>query len=170
MTTSSPASGARGNRFDLIVTDRRLGIAAAAMLGVVTMAVTRGHADWSRISWHVWAHLATVATVLALTPVMLMRRKGTRSHRTLGWIWASAMVLTAALSFLIRDTNHGSFSIIHILSVYVLIQVPWLIWCARAHQIEQHRRAVRGMVVGALLIAGFFTFPFDRLLGHWLFL
>jgi hypothetical protein len=25
------------------------------------------------------------------------------------------------------------------------------------------------MVLGALLIAGFFTFPFNRLLGHWLF-
>jgi hypothetical protein len=25
------------------------------------------------------------------------------------------------------------------------------------------------LATGALLIAGFFTFPFDRLLGHWLF-
>jgi uncharacterized membrane protein len=33
----------------------------------------------------------------------------------------------------------------------------------------RHRRGVRAMVTGALLIAGFFTFPFDRLLGHWLF-
>ena len=24
-------------------------------------------------------------------------------------------------------------------------------------------------ITGALLVAGFFTFPFDRLLGHWLF-
>jgi len=28
---------------------------------------------------------------------------------------------------------------------------------------------VRGLIIGALLIAGFFTFPFHRLLGHWLF-
>ena len=28
---------------------------------------------------------------------------------------------------------------------------------------------VRGLVIGALLIAGFFTFPFNRLLGSWLF-
>ena len=32
-----------------------------------------------------------------------------------------------------------------------------------------HRGSVRGMVTGALLVAGFFTFPFDRMLGHWLF-
>jgi uncharacterized membrane protein len=28
---------------------------------------------------------------------------------------------------------------------------------------------VRGMVTGALLVAGFFTFPFGRMLGAWLF-
>jgi uncharacterized membrane protein len=35
--------------------------------------------------------------------------------------------------------------------------------------VKRHRRSVRAMVTGALLIAGFFTFPFNRLLGHWLF-
>jgi hypothetical protein len=40
---------------------------------------------------------------------------------------------------------------------------------ARSHNVPAHRRAVRGLVVGALLAAGFFTFAFDRLLGHWLF-
>jgi uncharacterized membrane protein len=44
-----------------------------------------------------------------------------------------------------------------------------MIWAARTHRYAAHRRAVRGMVTGALLIAGFFTFPFGRLLGHWLF-
>jgi len=165
---ASPTT-ARPNLFDRIVTDRGLGVGAGIMLMVVAVAVARGHSEWSRISWHVWAHLATMATALALTPAMLWRRKATRSHRVLGWIWASAMVITAALSFLIRDSNHGSLSVIHILSAYVLIQVPWLVWRARNHQVAQHRRGVRGIVFGALLIAGFFTFPFDRLLGHWLF-
>ena len=35
--------------------------------------------------------------------------------------------------------------------------------------LARHRRSVHGMVIGALLIAGFFTFPFNRLLGAWLF-
>lgn len=157
------------SRFDRIVTDERLGLGAAIMLGVVAVAVMRGHADWGRISWHVWAHLATMAVALALTPVMLLRAKGTAPHRALGWVWAIAMIATAALSLLIRDTNHGGFSVIHILSVWVLIQVPWLVWRARTHRVAAHRRGVRGIVMGALLIAGFFTFPFDRLLGHWLF-
>lgn len=158
-----------GNRFERIVTDQILGAGAAVMLAVVTVAVLRGHADWSRISWHVWAHLATMAVALALTPVMLLRSKGTPSHRALGWAWAMAMIATAALSLLIRDSNPGGFSLIHILSVWVLIQVPLLVWRARTHRVAAHRRGVRGIVLGALLIAGFFTFPFDRLLGHWLF-
>lgn len=58
---------------------------------------------------------------------------------------------------------------IHILSVWTVIQVPIIWWTARNHKIARHRSAVRGMVFGALLIAGFFTFPFDRMLGRWLF-
>jgi uncharacterized membrane protein len=47
--------------------------------------------------------------------------------------------------------------------------VPVIVISARRHQHAQHRGAVRGMVSGALLIAGFFTFAPDRLLGGWLF-
>ncbi len=69
----------------------------------------------------------------------------------------------------IRGLNGGSLSVIHILSAWTLIQVPLIVWAARSHNIARHRAAVRGMVTGALLIAGIFTFPFGRLLGHWLF-
>jgi uncharacterized membrane protein len=79
------------------------------------------------------------------------------------------MALTAALSFGIRGINEGGFSLIHILSAWTLIQVPLIVWRARRHEHAKHRLAVRGMVIGALLVAGFFTFPFDRLMGRWLF-
>jgi hypothetical protein len=72
------------NVFDRVITDRGLGIAAALMLAIVSVAVARGHADWSRISAPVWTHLALIAAALGLTPVMLLRPKGTRSHRVLG--------------------------------------------------------------------------------------
>jgi uncharacterized membrane protein len=54
------------------------------------------------------------------------------------------------------------------LSLFVLVMVPRLILQARAHNVAGHRSTVRGLVIGALLIAGFFTFPFNRLLGQWL--
>jgi uncharacterized membrane protein len=100
---------------------------------------------------------------------MLLRRRGDRLHRRIGWVWAAAMAITAASTFGIRGLNQGSFSLIHILSAWTLIQVPLIVWAARTHNIARHRRAVRAMVTGALIIAGVFTFPFDRLLGHWLF-
>lgn len=101
---------------------------------------------------------------------MLLRRRGDRLHRRLGYVWVAAMGLTAALSFGIRTISpSGGFSWIHILSAWTLIQIPLIVWSARMHNVARHRAAVRGMVLGALLIAGLFTFPFHRLMGQWLF-
>jgi uncharacterized membrane protein len=149
--------------------ERVLAVGAVVLLVTVLAALVRGHAEWGRVPPIVWAHLFTIMIALALTPIMLVRRRGDRPHRVLGTIWVVAMIATALLSFEVRLSNPGGFSFIHILSVWTLIQVPIIWWSARTHNIVRHRTAVRGMVIGALLIAGFFTFPFDRLLGHWLF-
>ncbi|WP_203311342.1 DUF2306 domain-containing protein [Sphingomonas beigongshangi] len=149
--------------------ERILAYAAAMLLAVVLVAIARGHAEWPRVPPLVWAHLLTILVALALTPVMLLGRRGDRRHRQLGTIWVVAMMLTALLSFGIRQTNHGAFSAIHLLSAFTLVQVPLLWWSARTHRVARHRGAVRAMVTGALLIAGVFTFPFGRMLGHWLF-
>ena len=152
-----------------LFSDRVLAAASAILLACVVAALLRGSMDWPRIPPLIWAHLATIGLALALTPVMLLRPKGDTNHRVLGYVWVAAMFGTAALSFWMRYSNHGSFSFIHIISVFTVIQVPRIVFHARKHDMIKHRRAVRGMVIGALLIAGFFTFPFNRLLGHWLF-
>ena len=154
---------------DVALFDRILAGAAAVILLVTVTAITRGSAEWDQIPGNVWAHIATIAVALALTPVMLLRRRGDRLHRKLGYVWVAAMALTAAISFDIRLIMDGGFSPIHALSLWTLIQVPLIVWPARQHDVVRHRSAVRGMVLGALLIAGFFTFPFGRLMGHWLF-
>ncbi len=148
--------------------ERVLGWGSLAMLAIMVAALLRGHEDWQRIPWPVWPHLATVALALALTPAILWRRRGDTRHRILGYVWLTAMAATALVSFAIRMTNQGGLSVIHLLSVWVLIQVPMIVWSARSHDWARHRRSVRGMVIGALLIAGAFTLPFGRLLGHWL--
>lgn len=149
--------------------DRILSGAALVLLAAVLTALARGRGEWGEVPAFVWAHIATILTAVALTPVMLMRRRGDRLHRRLGWVWAASMALTAIFSFWIRGINSGSFSLIHILSAWTLIQVPLIVWAARTHNHVRHRNAVRGMVAGALIIAGIFTFPFDRLMRHWLF-
>lgn len=147
--------------------ERALAFGSVALLLAVAAALFRGRAEWGRVPWQVWPHLATIVVALALTPTMLLRRRGDARHRSLGKLWVAAMLLTALLSFNLRTSGH--LSVIHILSAWTLIQAPLIWWSARTHNVAKHRGLVRGMVFGALLIAGFFTFPFDRLLGHWLF-
>lgn len=149
--------------------DRILSAAAIVLLLMVTTALARGQAEWHRIPLVVWGHIGTIIIALVLTPVMLLRRRGDRLHRQLGWVWAGAMLLTAIDSLFVRGINRGSLSLIHIFSFWTILQVPLIVWSARAHRVAQHRAAVRGMVLGALVIAGIFTFPFNRLMGHWLF-
>jgi uncharacterized membrane protein len=111
-------------------------------------------------------HLVSLIIVLALTPIMMWRKRGDDWHRLLGWIWSFFILLAAVISFVMTD---GRFSLIHILSVLVVVGVPVLVLSARRRDIARHRGQARGFVIGALLIAGFFTFPFGRLLGTWFF-
>jgi uncharacterized membrane protein len=148
-------------------------VAVAALVAIV-----RGAGRWAALPAVGWVHLVTILVATFLTPVMLLRPKGTRPHRRLGYVWAGAMVLTAVTSlfFKVRGDNvssmgvfSGDFSPIHILSVFVLVMVPVAVLRARRHDRAGHEGAIRGLVIGALLVAGFFTFPFGRLLGSWLF-
>lgn len=164
--------GQRGQRYDRPTTPDRLerisGWLAIILLGCTLVALWKGRGEWAMVPPLVWAHLATIVPVLALTPVMMWRRRGDRWHRWLGWIWSASMLATALLSLQLRGINRGGWSIIHILSVLAIVGVPVLIIAARRRDIARHRGQARGFVIGALLLAGFFAFPFGRLLGHWL--
>ena len=149
--------------------DRLLSIGAGILFVAATAAIVRGHDQWRMVPPLIWGHLATILVATALTPVMLLRARGDRRHRTIGKAWIAAMLATAITSLFIHVSGPGRFGIIHLLSFWTLVQVPLIWWTARVHHVARHRRAVHGMVTGALLIAGFFTFPFHRLLGSWLF-
>lgn len=165
--------GKKGTRYDKPIAPDRLelilGIFALALLGVAIAAVIKGQPEWHRMPWQLWTHLGALALVLAITPLMLWRKRGDDVHRLFGWIWAIGMFTTALVSFDIRWINDGGFSVIHLLSIMTVIGVPVLIISARRRDLGRHRGQVRGFVIGALLVAGFFTFPFNRLLGSWLF-
>ncbi|MFM9851919.1 MAG: DUF2306 domain-containing protein [Sphingomonadaceae bacterium] len=159
-----PAKPLGADRFETM-----LAVGAVLMLAAMTTALLKGYAQWGRLPPMVWVHLATISVALVLTPVMLLRPRGDQPHRYLGRIWVAAMLSTALSSFFVAQSTNGGWSVIHILSVWVSIQVPIIYWSARTHRKSLHRRLIRGMVLGALLIAGFFTFPFNRQLGAWLF-
>jgi uncharacterized membrane protein len=158
----------RASRLDRFLPDRLLGVVALLLLAAVLAAIWRDRPHWAEAVPAVWAHLALLVVVLVLTPLQLWGRKGAVWHRRLGWIWVGAMMSTAVVSFAIRDVRDGGLSWIHLLSAWVLIQVPWMVWAARQHQVDRHRARARAMTIFALAVAGFFTFPFGRMLGRWL--
>jgi uncharacterized membrane protein len=148
--------------------ERILAFGVVGMLGVVLVAMVRGRAEWANLTAQLWVHLITIVAALALTPALLLQKRGTQLHRQLGWAWATAMITTAVVSLFVHETGTG-FSPIHLLSVITIIGVPLTIWAARRHKVAAHRLGIRLAVTGALLIAGFFTFPFGRMMGRWLF-
>jgi uncharacterized membrane protein len=169
METASKTIDARRASFAPDSFEKILAIGAIIMLSAMLIAIAKGSAEWVKIPVRVWVHLFAMTVALSLTPIMMLRQRGDARHRLLGKIWVAAMFFAAVSSFWLRSLNDGGFSLIHALSVFVIIQAPLIYWSARTHNIKRHRRSVRGMVLGAVLVAGFFTFPFDRLLGHWLF-
>lgn len=149
-----------------------LAAASVALAAAAVLAIAKGSADWAKVPPLVWLHLISILIATALTPVMLLRRKGDGRHRRLGYVWVAAMLLTAVISLFFSTAVPqgwgvftGDFSFIHILSVLVLIQMPRIVVAARAHDRLRHERGVRGVVIGALLIAGFLPFRWDGCSG-----
>jgi uncharacterized membrane protein len=150
------------------VYEKILAAGAAVLFLLVSIALLRGRDAWAELGPLIWLHLASVMLPLAITPVQLLRRRGDGVHRMLGWIWAISLFGTALVSFEIRDINNGSVSFVHIFSIVTIVTVPMLVFAARHHRIARHRGAVRGLVTGALLTAGYFTLIPNRMLGRWL--
>lgn len=93
-------------------------------------------------------HLAFALAALALGGVVLVRRKGTASHKVLGRIWASLMAVVALSSFWIFEIRHGAGpSFVHLLSVWTLISLACAIYFIRRGNVRAHR----GFMIGTFL-------------------
>ena len=116
----------------------------------------------------VFVHLFTAFAALLLGIVILARRKGTGSHRVLGWTWVILMGSTALASAFIRDyqlPNIAGITPIHAFTLLVAVQLPRGIWLIRHGQVAAHRKTMRGLFVGACVLAGLFTLLPGRFLG-----
>jgi uncharacterized membrane protein len=161
-----PTAAARGSR---LLPDAAIGAAILLLLAAVLLAIVRSGGEWESLSRAVQLHLAAIIATLGLTAAQMIRVKGTPLHRGIGWFWVMAMLLAALSSFWIRDMADGGFSIIHLLSAWVMIQVPLLVRSIHRGDVASHQTRARSLAIFALLVAGGFTFPFGRLLGSWLF-
>lgn len=113
---------------------------------------------WIELPLMVKVHIIAALTALAVGTVILFKPKGTGFHKTLGWTWVIAMGTTALSSLFITGLNGNFYSFIHLLSGWTIIGLPMAIYAIRNRKVEAHKRAMTGMFVGGLLIAGALTF------------
>jgi uncharacterized membrane protein len=117
-------------------------------------------------------HAFAAMSAFALGLVQFAAPKGTLPHRTVGWIWVTLMLIVALSSFWIHNINlWGPWSPIHFLSIFTLVMVPLAVYAAHKHRVTTHKRAMISIFLGALVIAGLFTFVPGRImhavaLGH----
>lgn len=106
------------------------------------------------IQLHTYGALAATA----VGALQFVAPKGRRGHRLVGWGWAGLMVMVALSSFWIHEINQwAGLSLIHLLSVLVLVTVPMAVWAARTGRLTIHRKAMVQIYLGALVVAGLFT-------------
>jgi uncharacterized membrane protein len=114
-------------------------------------------------------HLFAVLPAVILGVLQLATPKGTPLHRRLGWLWVLAMAVTALSSFWIfGPKNGGGFSVIHLLSAWVLFALAAAIWHIRRGNVRAHRYFMLGILAG-LAGAGVGAMMPGRLLSQVLF-
>ncbi len=110
-------------------------------------------------------HMATVIPAFFIgTWLIFFSTKGATLHRRLGALYLGLTTITALTTLFIRTINPGHFSWIHLFIPLTLFGVTASILALRRRDIRGHRRAMIGLYVGALLIAGGFTFLPGRLM------
>lgn len=114
-------------------------------------------------------HIASALAAVLIGFVVLARPKGRGLHKVLGWAWVLAMLATAVTSLFITGLNGNSYSIIHLLSGWVLVILPLGIFFIRNRNVGAHRRAMVGTFFGGLLVAGLLTFIPGRFMFEFFF-
>lgn len=94
-------------------------------------------------------HLAAVVPALVIGAVQLAAPKGTLPHKRLGWAWVIAMLTAAISSFWIMEIREGAgWSVIHLLSLWVLFALAMAIWHVRRGNVRAHKRFMVGTLLG----------------------
>jgi len=102
-----------------------------------------------------------------------MTKKGSGQHKFLGRIYMVLMLFTAVVTLLmsaqVGPKLFDHFGPIHLLSVLVLYSVPSAYFAIKVGNIKKHKRAMIGLYVGGMLVAGGFTLVPGRFLGELVF-
>jgi len=114
-------------------------------------------------------HLFAALIALVIGSVVMARRKGTTSHKALGWTWVALMATVAISSAFIRDyrlPNIAGYTPIHFFTAYVAVALPFGIMRIRGGNVAAHRNTMKRTFIGACIVAGLFTLLPGRFLGN----
>src|SRR5262245_49824687 len=104
-------------------------------------------------------HVATIVPAFFLgTWLILFSRKGGPGHRAIGVAYLTLMTITATIAIFIRQLNPGGFSFFHLFILLTYSGVFRSIWFLRKKNIAGHKRAMLGLYIGGLVVAGGLTF------------
>lgn len=120
-------------------------------------------------SFAIQLHAFAAMAAFVLGIFQIAAPKGTLPHRTIGWFWAALMLVIAISSFWIHGKGFrlaGPFSPIHLLSILVLVMLPLALIYAHRHNVRGHAITMISLFIGALVIAGGFTFVPGRIMHH----
>jgi uncharacterized membrane protein len=114
-------------------------------------------------------HVATVVPAFFLgTWQIFFSRKGSPAHRLTGYLYLALMTVTSIAALFIHQVMPNGpfwgFSPIHLFIPVTLLGVVGALYFARRGDITRHKQAMIGTYVGAILIAGAFTFLPGRIM------
>jgi uncharacterized membrane protein len=110
-------------------------------------------------------HAFSAMAAFALGLVQFAAPKGTLPHRAIGWVWVALMTSVCVTAFFIHQLNvWGIWSPIHLLAIFTLAILPLAVWRAHKHRVAGHKRAMIFIFLGALAVAGAFTFVPGRIM------
>jgi uncharacterized membrane protein len=115
-------------------------------------------------------HAVVAILAMAVGAIQLFGPKGTLRHRWLGYLWVGAMAIVALSSFWIHELRwFGPFSLIHGLSLLVLVTLTQSLIAVRKGNVEAHRKSMTQLYFLALVLTGAFTLVPGRTMHDVLF-
>lgn len=117
-------------------------------------------------------HAFAAIAALVLGIVQIVAPKGTLPHRALGWVWVVLLMTISLSSFWIHGHSWRlwrTWSPIHLLSIFTPVMLVVGVVSARRHKIVSHKFTMISIFIGALVIAGVFTFVPGRIMHQALF-
>ena len=104
-------------------------------------------------------HASAALLAVALGPFVILRQRRDRLHKTAGYVWVSAMAVTALSSFTIWSFGViGPFSPIHLLSILAVGSLWHGMRAAFRGDVAVHRASMEGLYWRGLLVAGALNF------------